>query len=222
MKLVAVLGSPHGTEGTTGRLLSGVLDGAESADARAQTFLLGDMEVRPCRACDACHRTGQCAIGDDFGAIKDAMLEADAVVVASPNYIRSVSAQTKAMMDRCCGLLHMQALNAKYGAAVVTSGGEESQEVEDYILHFLRTTGCWTVGSVGAAARQIERESARAAALDEAKALGRRLVECAETNETFPDQVPLKNAFARRMKQLVLMHGEEWEYEYRHWQAAEE
>ncbi len=122
MKLVAIMGSPHGMKGNTGRLLSSLLDAAGDAGAQVTTFLLGDMDVAPCRGCDVCHKVGKCAIKDDFQTILAAMLDADAIVLASPNYIFSVSAQLKALFDRCCGAVHLQAMEGKYAAAVVTAG----------------------------------------------------------------------------------------------------
>ena len=221
MKVVAVMGSPHGMEGATGQLLDGMIGGCTEAGAEVRTFLLKNMDVQPCLACDTCHKTGECSIDDDFGQIKYAFLEADAVVVASPNYIRSVSAQTKAMMDRCCGFIHLQALDDTYGAAVVTSGSEESEVVEEYIQTYLRAVGCWTVGGVGAAAWQMGQEDPREEALSRAEALGKKLVECARQRATFPEQKPGRNEFRERMKKLVLANAEEWEYERRYWRAEE-
>jgi len=40
MELVAILGSPHGMKGNTGKLLAGLLDGAKSAGADVVTYSL--------------------------------------------------------------------------------------------------------------------------------------------------------------------------------------
>jgi multimeric flavodoxin WrbA len=40
MKIVALLGSPHGLKGNTARLLKIVLDGAKKEGARAETIML--------------------------------------------------------------------------------------------------------------------------------------------------------------------------------------
>ena len=150
MKLVAILGSPHGMKGNTGKVLDALVAAARGRGAEVTLFSLAELKVGPCRACDTCHKTGACPTRDDFNTIRDALLAADGVVLASPNYIFSVSAQMKCLFDRWCGPLHLQAMEGKYGAAVVTSGGAESPEVENYMLRFLRAMGCWTVGSVGA------------------------------------------------------------------------
>ncbi len=219
MNIVAILGSPHGMKGTTGTLLAGAISSAEAAGAETKTFLLSEMTVKPCHGCDACHRTGECSIKDDFKTLKTAMLAADGVILASPNYITSVSAQMKAVFDRCCGPLHCQAMQGKYGAAVVTSGGAESEVVEKYMIEFLRIMGCWTVGSVGAGAQQIMDEKSRAPKLKTAAALGARLVGAIRDKKRYPGQVAVQRAFYERMKMLVTMRKDDWAYEYKYWKS---
>jgi multimeric flavodoxin WrbA len=150
MKVVAVLGSPHGMTGNTGRLLEPLLDAVRQRGAETQVFSLAELEVGPCRGCDVCHRTGSCHIKDDGDTIKAAMAGADGVVLASPNYVFSVSAQMKALFDRCCGAIHCRGLSGTYGAAVVTAGGGGSEGVISYIGQFLLATAAWMVGGVAA------------------------------------------------------------------------
>ena len=218
MKLVAILGSPHGMKGNTGQLLQGVLDGARTSGFDVSTYSLADLAVRPCDACDCCHKTGKCKIKDDFDTLKNAMIEADAIVLASPNYIFSVSAQMKAVFDRCCGPLHCQLMgDRKYAAAVVTSGGDGSNVVEDYMLRFLQTLGCWTVGSAGAEARQLFDPAQKAKLLQSATELGKSLANAVKEKRTFPDQAAERKAFFERMKQLITVQKAAWPYEYEYW-----
>ena len=213
MKLVAILGSPHGMKGATGQLLKAVVDAAQGAGATVTTFSLAELEVAPCRACDVCHKTGQCAIEDDYGTIRRAMLDAEGIILASPNYIFSVTAQMKALLDRSCGPLHLQLLEGKYGAAVVTSGGG-GEEVESYLLHFLRIMGCWTAGSVGALAWEFADHDAREKRIEEAAELGQSLVAAIKNRQTYPEQDPERSEFRGRMEQLVTMRQDDWTYEY--------
>lgn len=222
MRIVAILGSPHGIKGSTGQLLAEVVRGAEKAGAMATILSLAEHQVEPCLACDACHRSGQCAQRDDFRQFRDAMTTADGIVLASPNYIVSVSAQMKALMDRSSGLLHVQGLKGKYAAAVETSGGMGGEDVQQYLLKFLRAAGCWTVGSLGATGWQLAQDATRAKALAAASDLGARLVECIKTKQTFPDQAPERDAFAERMRQVVLSQKSTWVYEYEYWKSRGE
>jgi len=217
MKLAAILGSPHGMTGNTGQLLQGVLDGARSAGMETALFSLADLTVKPCVACDCCHKTGKCSIKDDFDTLKNAMCSADAIVLASPNYIFSVSAQMKALFDRCCGPLHCQLMKDRYAAAVVTSGGEGSDVVEGYMLRFLRTLGCWTTGSVGAEARKLLNPAEKARLVQQAADLGATLARAVKDKRVFPDQTAERGAFFERMKQLINMQKSAWPYEYEYW-----
>lgn len=219
MKLVAILGSPHGMKGSTGQVLDGLLCAAKERGADTTLFSLADLTVGPCRACDTCHKVGTCPIRDDFNTIRNAMLGADGIVLASPNYIFSVSAQMKCLLDRCCGPLHLQAMEGKYGAAVVTSGGAESHEVETYVLRFLRALGCWTVGSVGAEGWRVANPATRGEVLARAAGLGTRLYETIERKETFPGQAAERRAFHDRMKALVTLRKEEWVFEHERWSS---
>ena len=119
-KIVEVLGSPHGIKGNTGVLSSQVLLAAEQAGAVVTRLSLSDYEIKPCLACDTCHKTGRCAQQDDFEKVKATLQNADGIVLASPNYISNVSAQMKALLDRCCGPLHRNAWDGKYGAVSYT------------------------------------------------------------------------------------------------------
>jgi multimeric flavodoxin WrbA len=218
MNILAINGSPHGINGATGMLLSEVVKSAQAAGAAVTTLVISQYTLGPCRACDACHKTGVCAIKDDFPTFRDALLAADGIILASPNYITSVSAQLKALMDRCCGLLHCLALQGKHAAAVVTSGGDESEQVEQYLLRYLRCLGSWTVGSVGASARELF-PAASSKVPQAAAGLGATLVEAIASGKTYPQQVQEQAAFAQRMKQLVAYRKDEWPFEYEYWKS---
>lgn len=219
MKLTAIIGSPHGMKGNTAVLLEAVMRGARDAGAEVKLLSLTDLAVKPCNGCEACHIVGDCAIRDDFDAIKAAMLESDGLILASPNYIINVSAQVKALLDRCSGPIHIQAFTGKYAAAVVTSGGGNSEEVEAYLLRALRMTGYATVGSVGALAWQLLREETRSPLLAAAQALGAALVEAIRTKQAFPEQDEEHRAIQERMRQLVTMQKDHWPFEYEYWMA---
>lgn len=219
MKIAAILGSPHGMAGNTGRVLTEVIRAAERAGAQVNTLTLNEYDVKPCRACDACHTVGQCQIKDDFPKVLQALQESDGIVLASPNYIFSVTAQLKALLDRCCGPLHLQNINGKYAAVVVTSGGSGGGEVQEYMLRFLRALGCATVGGVNAEAAELSDEKERAKVAKSAAQLGARLAEAIAKKEKFPEQEKERAAFFERMKQVVCWRKADWPYEYDYWRS---
>ena len=100
MKIINLVGSPHGAKGNTARLSQIVSEGAESLGASIENIFLTGKNVLPCLGCDACHKKGKCVQHDEFENIKQKIHNADGLILASPNYIFSVSAQMKAFMDR--------------------------------------------------------------------------------------------------------------------------
>ena len=76
MNIVAVNGSPTGAQGSTGRLLAALIEGACEAGAAVTLFELGQLTVKPCTSCRTCQQTGSCVIDDDYPRIKAAMIAA--------------------------------------------------------------------------------------------------------------------------------------------------
>ena len=222
MKIISLLGSPHGLKGNTAGLLRHVLSGAEAEGAQTEIVILKGDTVLPCRACDACHKKGRCAQKDDFESLKERILKADGLVLASPNYISNVSAQLKAFMDRCCGVVHCMQFWGKYGASVVTSGGGDDEPIADYMNHYLLTTGIIPVGSVWAAMSEMPEGGFTDEVLDKARTLGKRIVEAWRTKEVPDDIDQLRNNFRERMRGLISYKKEEWPYEYQHWKKHSE
>ena len=100
MKVLVVLGSPR-KNGNTETLVNSLIDGARAAGAAAELIRLADYRIQPCVACGGCEKTGRCVIEDDMQDLYDKIDRADRLVIASPIYFYSVTAQTKAFIDRC-------------------------------------------------------------------------------------------------------------------------
>lgn len=101
--IVAVYGSPR-RKGNTAALLAEAVRGAREEGAGVEEFVLRDMKISPCLEIYACKETGRCAIQDDYQALYDRFLSCRGVMLASPMFFYTVSAHTKAMMDRCQSL----------------------------------------------------------------------------------------------------------------------
>ena len=219
MKIVAINGSGSGAKGVTGQTLEGVVKGVRESGAGVELFLLNELKITPCTGCGTCKRTGQCVFKDDYPKIKDAVLEADGIILASPNYISNVSSQMKAFLDRSfCFLFHCQALSGKYGAVVVASGGPQYEPVEEYLMHVTGSMGCWRVGSIVSATAQMDDPDERAIVMGEAQALGRCLVKAVQTKQAFPDQEEERETTFEVMRWLVESTKDEVPFEYDYWQ----
>jgi len=100
MKVIAFLGSPR-IDGNTELLLHEAVKAIEEQGHGVRTFKLNYLRIKPCQDCGGCDKTGKCIINDDMNEIYDAIREADRIILASPIFFFGMSAQTKAMVDRC-------------------------------------------------------------------------------------------------------------------------
>ncbi len=100
-KIMVVIGSPR-RKGNSATLAKRVVEGAREAGAKVESFFLQAMDIRACTACDACRTKLKkaCIIKDDMQKLYAKMKAADGIVIASPIYWFTVSAQTKLFMDR--------------------------------------------------------------------------------------------------------------------------
>jgi multimeric flavodoxin WrbA len=103
MRVLGIAGSPR-RGGNTDLLLAEVMKGAASKGAEVKTVILNDLEISPCQHCDACFEAGECRVKDDMQMVYKELERADRIVLASPVHFMGVSAQTKAMIDRCQAL----------------------------------------------------------------------------------------------------------------------
>ncbi|MFQ3574354.1 MAG: flavodoxin family protein [Thermodesulfovibrionales bacterium] len=100
MRLVAFNGSPR-KDGNTDILLTETLKCVDPSKHQIIRYDLNQMNITPCQDCGGCEQTGQCIINDDMSKIYDAIRFADRIILASPIFFFSISAQAKAMIDRC-------------------------------------------------------------------------------------------------------------------------
>ena len=99
LHVVGLNASPR-LQGNCALLLSAALAAAEQAGCRTTSIMLNDLAIRPCQACATPAANGTCVFNDDMQRVYAAIDSADAVILASPVYFGSVSAQAKLMIDR--------------------------------------------------------------------------------------------------------------------------
>jgi multimeric flavodoxin WrbA len=100
MKVLGIMGSPR-FGGNSDLLLDSALAGAEEGGAEIEKITLCDLFIAPCKECLACDITGECVQADDMRLIYPKLIEADRLFLASPIFFMGISAQTKALIDRC-------------------------------------------------------------------------------------------------------------------------
>ena len=103
IEITAIYGSPR-YQGNTAALLKKAVQGAKEAGARVEEIFLRDLKISPCLEIYGCKKTGRCIIQDDFHGIVEQILASKGLMLASPVFFYTVSAQTKLLMDRCQSL----------------------------------------------------------------------------------------------------------------------
>ena len=100
MKICGIVGSPI-INGNVDLLVSQVLKGTSSQGAKTCRICLNDLRVKPCQSCGVDPYPKHCLFDDDMKPIYDALESSDVIVLGSPVYFDTVSAQVKLMIDRC-------------------------------------------------------------------------------------------------------------------------
>ncbi len=102
---------------------------------------LTDFNLLPCRGCYAClFKEEKCIQKDDLHQILDAILEADALIVAAPTYFLSANASLKRLLDRGLSLYaHIDRLWGKPAVGIAVAGipGKEGHTLLE-IQNFLK------------------------------------------------------------------------------------
>ena len=141
--------------GNSAVLADQVAQGARRVGAEVESIALHTLDIRPCDACDLCRE------GNDGGVIEDDMQPlypklraADAIVIATPVYWFTLSAQAKLFIDRWYALVaetpnplrgKQFALVLTYGDSDLhTSGGIHALHTFEHMVRYLRSemVGC--------------------------------------------------------------------------------
>lgn len=99
-------GSPR-KRGNSVILAEQVAAGARAAGADVDTVILQDLNIEPCTACEACKGTedGDCILQDGMQSLYPKVRAADVIVIATPVYWFTMSAQAKLFIDRWYALI---------------------------------------------------------------------------------------------------------------------
>ncbi len=106
MKIVAILGSPR-PKSNSGGLANKILERTKELGAETQAFVLNKLQYKGCQACETCKtKLDHCVLKDDLKQVLESIHQADAVVLATPNYFGEASGQFKSFFDRTYSFLN--------------------------------------------------------------------------------------------------------------------
>lgn len=215
MKVIAILASPRGNRSFTKALAESAMKGAIEAGAEAWLIDITKKKINYCKACDTCYKLGHCVQKDDFNEIYEQLLAADGIILASPVYFNSVSAQLKTFMDRTSDCRHCMLFEGKYGMSVTTTASSGAERTVDYMSEYLVNSGAFVVGSAYTAMPYMPKNMEMAS--KKAFELGKDLVEAYHTKRQYPDQAAIQKAFIDRFCFVVKANQDSWAAERDHY-----
>ena len=151
---MGICGSPR--EKATDHVLKECLKMLEVRGFTTSFFTVRGKRISPCLHCDFCLTNKECRIKDDMYEVYPLLREADGIVFATPVYNGALSAQTKAVMDRCRALAaaDFNVFRGKAGMAIAVGGdrmgGQElaiSQIITFYVLNGIVPVGGGSFGA---------------------------------------------------------------------------
>jgi multimeric flavodoxin WrbA len=180
--VLVLKGSPR-ENGNSSTLAEQVAAGAKAAGAEVESVSLHTLDIRPCDACDSCHETsGVCVIKDDMQSLYPKLRRASAILVASPVYWFTVSAQAKLCIDRWYAFESPQGSELrgkKFGFVLTygdtdlyTSGGINAIHTYESMCRYLRAE---IVGMVYGSADKAGEVINQPELMEKAYQLGRKL-----------------------------------------------
>lgn len=184
--LVVILKASPRAGSNSSRLADELAAGAREKGGVVKEFTLRSMDLRVCDGCDACQNPqgSGCVIDDDMQLIYPFLKEATAIVLATPVYWFTFTAQLKLAIDRFYALESPDGhgLKGKDMVLVLTYG-----DIDPYIsgaVNAIRTfedmcryTGSPVAGILYGSASEPGEMDSRTELLAQARALGAKLVQ---------------------------------------------
>lgn len=128
------LGSPR-KRGNSEVLVEAVCRGIVAAGGSYEIVRICDLQISPCIGCGGCDKTGQCVVKDQMTPLYEKIESARRLIIASPIYFYSITAQAKAFVDRCQALWNLKYLKVKAGT------WQQNPDRKGYLVSVAATRG---------------------------------------------------------------------------------
>ena len=107
-KILIITGSPR-VGGNSDMLAAAFAEGAEVGGNLVKTFHAGRKNIAGCRVCNTCFSTGKaCTFDDDFNELAELIQWADGLVLCTPLYWYTFTAQIKAALDKLYSFMYTE------------------------------------------------------------------------------------------------------------------
>lgn len=135
--IVGVCGSPR--KQATEYVLMESLKMLEELDFETELFTVRGKKIGFCLHCDFCLTGETCAIDDDMHDLYSLLRDAEAVILATPVYNGGITAQLKAVMDRCRALVAADSSFFRYKIGIGIAVGGDRMGGQELALQQIHT-----------------------------------------------------------------------------------
>lgn len=140
-KKVLVLSSSPRKGGNSDLLCDQFLLGAQQAGHNPEKIFLKNKKINYCTGCGKCFDGGKnCPQKDDMAEILEKMIASDVIVMATPVYFYTMSAQMKTLIDRTCS--RYTEINNKEFYCIVAAADRTKKAMERTLEGFRGFTSC--------------------------------------------------------------------------------
>ena len=136
MKNVLVISSSLRNDSNSEILARMAIKGSNDAGNKTEFITLKGMDLRFCKGCLACQKTGNCVIKDDMASVIHKVKDADVLIFASPIYYYGITGQLKTFLDRL-NPLYVQDPSFE-DVYLITTSAEEDEEVYERAVECLQ------------------------------------------------------------------------------------
>jgi multimeric flavodoxin WrbA len=147
MKILGISGSSRSDQKSGCHKLVETVLGASGCEV--ELVSLRGKKILGCTGCLGCVEDNICVLKDDMAPLREKFVEADAFVIAAPNYFNGMNAVTHALLERLYQFRHREAdtLWGKLAVAIGVGGGD-GQPVTDQIEGFMGYNFIETIAKV--------------------------------------------------------------------------
>ncbi len=141
MNIVGICGSPR--KSATEHVLEKALEMLKEKGFRTDLWTVRGKEIDYCTHCDYCLTNKACVIQDNMQELYVLLAKASGIIMATPVYNGGVSAQIKAIMDRCRGAVASDKnfFKGKIGMGIAVggdrAGGQEFALMQIHTFYIL-------------------------------------------------------------------------------------
>ena len=160
-KKVLVLSSSPRKGGNSDTLCDQFIKGAQESGNDVEKIYLRNKRINYCTGCGTCNLQKPCPQKDDAAEVIDKMVKADVIVLATPVYFYTMSAQMKTLIDRSCA--RYTEISNKDFYFIATMAETEANRIERTFESLRGFTDCLegprekgTIAAIGRMAKKVK------------------------------------------------------------------